>query len=52
MKKDFNEVSKNSTKCWIYDNEYFDGDVKVINHCHVTENIEARHRDIVISKLN
>ena len=23
-------------KCWICDNDYVDGDVKVRNHCHVS----------------
>ena len=26
----------NSTKCWICDNNYIDGDVKVRDHCHTT----------------
>ena len=28
---------ENSTKCWVCDNAYVDGDVKVSDHCHVTE---------------
>ena len=32
-----NEDFKNSTKCWICDNDYVDNDVKVIDHYHVTE---------------
>ena len=46
MKKHFNkelamikkdgEDFKNSTKCWICDNAYVDGDVKVRDNCHVT----------------
>ena len=35
IKKD-NEGFENSTKCWICDNAYFDGDVKVRDHCHIT----------------
>ena len=31
-----NEDFKNSTKCWICDNTYVDGDVKVRDHCHIT----------------
>ena len=31
-----NKDFENSTKCWIYDNAYFDGDVKVRYHCHIT----------------
>ena len=29
MTKEANEDFKNSTKCWICDNDYIDGDVKV-----------------------
>ena len=29
------EVNENSTKCWICDNDYIDGDVKVRDHCHI-----------------
>ena len=46
MKKHFNkelvmtkkeiEDFKNSTKCWICDNDYIDTDVKVRDHCHIT----------------
>ena len=28
------KISKNSTKCWICDNDYVDNDVKVRDHCH------------------
>ena len=34
-KKD-NKDFKNSTKCWIFDSTYVDGDVKVRDHCHTT----------------
>ena len=44
MKKHFNKeivMSKkdvkdfeNSTKCWVLDNVFFDGDVKVMDRCH------------------
>ena len=27
---------KNSTECWICDNDYVDNDVKVKNHCLIT----------------
>ena len=38
--------SKNSTKCWICDNGYVDGDVKVKDHCHVTGKYRgSTHRD-------
>ena len=44
--KDF----ENSTKCWICDNVYVDGDVKATVHCHTT----GKYRDSshLISKLN
>ena len=34
MTKEDNEHFKNSSKCWIYDNDYIDNDVKVRDHCH------------------
>ena len=34
-KKDDEDFEK-STKCWISDNLYDDGDVKVTDHCHIT----------------
>ena len=44
MKKDFNMMTieddedfENSAKCWVFDNVYTDGDVKVRDHCHITE---------------
>ena len=44
-KKD-NEDFKNLTKCWIRDNKYIDGDVKVRGHCHVTGKYRgSAHRD-------
>ena len=36
MTRKDNEDFKNSTKCWICDNTYVDGDVKVRDHCHIT----------------
>ena len=36
MTKKDNDDFKNSTKCWICDNMYVDGDVKVRSHCHIT----------------
>ena len=36
MTKEANQKFKNSTKCWIYGNEYIDNDVKVRKHCHIT----------------
>ena len=32
-----NDVKKKLFNCWIYDNDYIDGDVKVRDHCHITE---------------
>ena len=36
MTRKDNEDFKNSAKCWICDNTYVDGDVKVKDHCHIT----------------
>ena len=36
MNKEENADFKNSTKCWICDNDYIDNDVKVWYHCHIT----------------
>ena len=36
MTKEDNEDFKNSTKCWICDNDYIDSDVKVRDHCHIS----------------
>ena len=49
-----NEDFKNSTKCWIYDNTYVGGDVKVRDHCHITGKYrDSAHRDRNINiKLN
>ena len=64
MKKHFNEELvmtnednkdfENSTKCWICDNDYIDGDVKVRDHCHITGKYRgSAHRDCNINvKLN
>ena len=53
IKKD-NEDFKNSPNCWICDNEYIDGDVKVRNDCHVTGKYRcSAYRDCNIKvKLN
>ena len=37
MTKEDNEDFENSAKCWICDNDYIDNDVKVRDHCHITE---------------
>ena len=36
MTKEGNGNFKNSTTCWIIDNDYVDNDVKVRDHCHIT----------------
>ena len=43
-KKD-DEDFKNSTKRWICDNAYADGDVKVRDHCHITKYRGSAHTD-------
>ena len=37
MTKKDNEDFQNSTKCWIWDNDYVDNDVKERDHWHITE---------------
>ena len=36
MTKEVNKDFENSTKCWIYDNDYIDSRVKIRDHCHIT----------------
>ena len=38
MTKEDNEDFKNSTKCWVCNNDYID-DVKVRYHCNITGKI-------------
>ena len=54
MTKKDNEDSKNSTKCWIYDNDYVDNDVKVRDDFHITVKYRgSAHGDCNINlKLN
>ena len=53
MAKEDNEDFKNSTKCWICDNDYVDNDVKITDYCHVTGKYRtSAHRDCNISILN
>ena len=54
MSKEDNEDFKNYTKCWIYDNDYIDNDVKVRDHFHITGKYRgSAHRDCNINlKLN
>ena len=43
MTKTDNKDIKNSTKCWVCDNDY---DLKVRNHCHITGKfIGSAHRN-------
>ena len=52
--KEDNEDFENSTKYWICNNDYVDGDVKVRDHCHITgKHRVSAHRDCNIDvKLN
>ena len=54
MTKEDSEGFESSTKYWIFDNTYFDGDVKVRDHCHITgKYIGSAYRDCNINvKLN
>ena len=54
MTKEDNENFENSTKCWICVNDYFDSDVKVRDHCHITGKHRGfAHRDCnIIVKSN
>ena len=40
MTKEDHNGFENSSKCWICDNFYVKGDVKVRDHCHMLGNIE------------
>ena len=52
MTKEDNEDFKNSTKCWICDNDYVDYDVKVKDYCHIAGKYRSSaHRNINL-KLN
>ena len=45
-----NENFKNSTKCWICNNDYTDADVKVRDHYHITGKYRSTaHRDCNIN---
>ena len=46
MTKKDNEYFENSTKCWICDNAFVGGDVKVRDHCDITgKHRRPAHRD-------
>ena len=50
MTKEDNEDFKNSTKFWIFNNNYIDSDVKVRDHCHITGKYRGSvHRDYNIN---
>ena len=50
MTKEDSEDFKNSTKCWICDNDYIDKDVKLRDHCHITGKYRGSpHRDCNIN---
>ena len=50
MTKEDNEDFKNSTKCWICDNDYIDNDVKVRDYCHIAGKYrDSAHRDCNIN---
>ena len=54
MTNEDNENFKDSTKCWICDNDYSDNDVKVRYHFHITgkyRGSEQRYCNISL-KLN
>ena len=44
---------ENSTKCWICDNDYVYGDVKVRDHCYITRKVNLNvNVPIVFHNLN
>ena len=48
MTREDNKHFKNSTKCWIRDNDYIDNDVKVRHHCRITGKYGlSAHRDCI-----
>ena len=52
MTKEYNEDFKNPAKCWICDNGYVDNDASVIDHSHITGNIEILCKEIATPILN
>ena len=52
--KEDNKYFRNSTKCWICDNDYTDNDTEVTDHCHITGKYRgSAHRDCNINlKIN
>ena len=50
MTKKDNKHFNNFTKCWIWDNDYIDNDVKVRDRCHITGKYkDSAHRDCNIN---
>ena len=50
MTKEENEDFKNFTKCQICDNYYIDNDVKIRDHCDITEKYRgSAHKDLNIN---
>ena len=61
MTKEDNENFTNFTKCWIWDDDYLNTDVKVRDHCHITRkyrgsthrgcniNLELNHKISIVS---
>ena len=49
--KDDKDLEK-STKCWICDNNFVNGDAKVRGHCHITGKYRVLHTETVTSRLN
>ena len=46
MTKQDNKNFENFTKCWVCDNSYVDGNIKVGYHCHITgKHRGSSHRD-------
>ena len=44
------KIFKTSIKCWIWDNDYIDNDVKVRDLCHITGKYRgSAHRDFNIN---
>ena len=54
MSKEDIKHFKSSTKCWVYDNDCVDNDIKVRDHYHITGKYRgSAHRDCNINlKLN
>ena len=48
MTKKDNENIESFSKCWSCDKKFFEGDVKVRDHCHVT----GRYRDVAERDCN